>query len=75
MGRPRGSGRVADAGSDAARGALSTLVEDLLAQRKEARQRKDFATADAVRARLTAAGVTVEDSADGATWTLKDGSN
>jgi len=65
---------AADAGSDAAGRALTTLVEDLLAQRQEARRRKDFATADAVRARLTAAGVTVEDSADGVTWTLKDGS-
>jgi cysteinyl-tRNA synthetase len=63
---------VADAGADAATGALGTLVEDLLAQRQEARENRDFATADAVRARLTAAGVSVEDSADGPTWSLKD---
>ena len=65
--------QVADAAADAASGALGILVEDLLAQRQEARARRDFATADAVRARLTAAGVSVEDSADGPVWTLKDG--
>lgn len=53
--------------------ALSSLVDDLLAQRTEARSRRDFATADAIRARLLAAGVIVEDNRDGATWTLKDG--
>jgi cysteinyl-tRNA synthetase len=64
---------VAGGTADAAGAALGILVDDLLAQRQEARQRRDFATADAVRARLTAAGVSVEDSADGPTWTLKDG--
>jgi len=63
---------VADLAGDAATEALGTLVEDLLAQRQEARERRDFATADAVRGRLTAAGVSVEDSADGPTWSLKD---
>ena len=58
--------------TEAAAGALDTLVDDLLAQRQEARARRDFATADAVRDRLTAAGVSVEDSADGPTWSLKD---
>jgi cysteinyl-tRNA synthetase len=53
--------------------ALSALVDDLLAQRAEARERRDFALADAIRARLLAAGVIVEDTRDGATWTLKDG--
>jgi cysteinyl-tRNA synthetase len=53
--------------------ALSSLVDDLLAQRDEARARRDFAAADAIRARLLAAGVIVEDTRDGATWTLKDG--
>ena len=61
------------AGADeATASALNTLVGDLLAQRQEARARRDFAVADAVRDRLTAAGVAVEDSPDGPTWTLKD---
>jgi len=63
---------VADPTADAATGALGILVDDLLAQRQEARASRDFATADAVRARLTAAGVSVEDSAGGPTWSLKD---
>jgi cysteinyl-tRNA synthetase len=56
---------------DATSGALTALVEDLLAQRREARARRDFAAADEVRDRLTAAGVSVEDSPDGPTWSLK----
>jgi cysteinyl-tRNA synthetase len=60
-------------GLDAAGAALSALVDDLLAQRAEARARRDFATSDAIRDRLLAAGVIVEDTRDGATWTLKDG--
>jgi cysteinyl-tRNA synthetase len=62
-----------DRSADAATGALTTLVEDLLAQRQEARARRDFAAADEVRNRLTAAGISVEDSPDGPTWSLKDG--
>jgi cysteinyl-tRNA synthetase len=58
--------------ADAATSALAALVEDLLAQRQEARTRRDFAAADEVRDRLTAAGVSVEDSPDGPTWSLKD---
>jgi cysteinyl-tRNA synthetase len=63
----------AGAGEGAAGAALSSLVNDLLAQRAEARARRDFAAADAIRDRLLAAGVIVEDTRDGATWTLKDG--
>jgi cysteinyl-tRNA synthetase len=60
-----------DTTQDAAAGALAALVDDLLAQRAAARAARDFATADEVRDRLTAAGVSVEDSPDGPTWTLK----
>jgi cysteinyl-tRNA synthetase len=64
---------LAGAGADdAAMTSLSTLVTDLLAQRTAARADRDFATADEVRARLTAAGVSVEDGPDGPTWSLKD---
>jgi cysteinyl-tRNA synthetase len=61
-----------DTTQDAAAGALAALVDDLLAQRAAARAARDFATADEVRDRLTAAGVSVEDSPHGPTWTLKD---
>jgi cysteinyl-tRNA synthetase len=63
---------TADAGADASTGALTALVEDLLEQRAAARSRRDFAAADELRNRLTAAGVVVEDSPDGPTWSLKD---
>jgi cysteinyl-tRNA synthetase len=56
-----------------ATGALDVLVSDLLEQRQQARASRDFATADAVRDRLLAAGITVEDTPDGPQWTLKDG--
>jgi cysteinyl-tRNA synthetase len=38
--------------------------------RAAARKERDFATADAIRARLAGAGVAVEDTPDGARWTL-----
>jgi cysteinyl-tRNA synthetase len=62
----------ADRTADASSAALTALVEDLLAQRQEARARRDFAAADELRNRLTAAGISVEDSPDGPTWSLKD---
>jgi cysteinyl-tRNA synthetase len=55
------------------RGALTALVEELLAQRQRARKERDFATADAVRDRLTAAGIAVEDTPDGPLWTIEEG--
>lgn len=59
-------------GAEPATAALTALVEDMLGQRQEARARRDFAAADDLRSRLTAAGVSVEDSPDGPTWSLKD---
>jgi cysteinyl-tRNA synthetase len=60
-----------DSTQDAAASALGALVGDLLEQRAAARAARDFAAADEVRDRLTAAGVSVEDSPTGPTWTLK----
>jgi cysteinyl-tRNA synthetase len=50
--------------------AVGPLVEYLLELREEARRAKDFAKADAIRERLTAAGVVVEDRPGGARWRL-----
>lgn len=55
------------------RGALDALVGVVLEQRQEARARKDYGTADAIRDRLTAAGLQVEDTPAGPRWTLADG--
>uniref|UniRef100_UPI00102B18AF cysteine--tRNA ligase n=1 Tax=Motilibacter rhizosphaerae TaxID=598652 RepID=UPI00102B18AF len=52
------------------RGAVDGLVALALAQRQEARSRKDFAAADAIRDSLTAAGVAVEDTPQGPRWSL-----
>lgn len=51
--------------------ALDALVVDVLAQRDAARAAKDWARADALRDQLTAAGIHVEDSAEGARWHVK----
>ena len=47
---------------------VEPLVEELLALREDARGRKDFATADRIRDRLTEAGIVVEDTPAGARW-------
>jgi cysteinyl-tRNA synthetase len=58
-------------GSDSGlRDALDVLVASLVEQRQAARAAKDFATADAIRDRLKAAGIEVEDTAAGARWTV-----
>ena len=50
--------------------ALDALVTAELAARAQARAAKDWATSDAIRDRLAAAGIEVQDSADGARWAL-----
>ena len=51
--------------------ALAALVDELLVDRQRARERRDFAAADAIRDRLLAAGISVEDTPDGPLWTVK----
>ncbi len=55
--------------------AVDVLVAGLLEQRAEARSRKDFATADAVRDQIKAAGIEVEDTPAGPKWTLAEGTS
>lgn len=50
---------------------IDSLVEGLLEQRQEARATKDFATADRVRDQLMAAGIEIEDTPQGARWSVK----
>ncbi len=61
---------AADGGGTDPRAAAEPFVEALLDVRSRARETRDWATADLVRDRLTAAGVEVRDSAEGSTWTL-----
>jgi cysteinyl-tRNA synthetase len=51
-------------------GAVDALVSALLEQRSVARAAKDFATADAIRDQLKAAGIQLEDTAAGPQWSL-----
>lgn len=50
--------------------ALDQLVTAVIAERTQARAEKDWVKADALRDRLSAAGVVVEDSPEGARWHL-----
>ena len=52
------------------RGVIDSLVAIALEQRAQARARKDWATADAVRDQLKRAGIVVEDTPQGTRWTL-----
>jgi cysteinyl-tRNA synthetase len=49
---------------------VDALVGVALDQRAEARLRKDYAAADTIRAKLTAAGIVVEDTAAGPRWSI-----
>jgi len=49
--------------------ALSTTeIENMIAERKAARERRDWAAADQIRTDLKAKGITLEDGAQGTTW-------
>jgi len=54
----------------AARGLSKAWVESKLRERIAARERKDFAQADALRAELTALGIELVDSAQGSGWSV-----
>jgi cysteinyl-tRNA synthetase len=49
-------------------GLVGELMQLLIDLRQEARARKDWPTADAIRTRLNALGIALEDHPDGTTW-------
>ncbi len=49
-------------------GAMDGLVQEFIRLRNEAKARKDFATGDAIRERLSALGILLKDTKDGTTW-------
>ena len=63
---------AAQSDDGAARRALGPLVDVVLAQRAAARDRKDFAVADALRDGLAASGIVVEDTPVGPRWSLAE---
>jgi len=55
--------------------AVDALVAGLLEERAAARAEQDWARADAIRERISAAGISVEDTPDGPKWTLAEQSD
>jgi cysteinyl-tRNA synthetase len=51
--------------------AVDVLVAGLLEERAAARVEKDWARADAIRDRIAAAGIEVEDTPDGPKWSVR----
>jgi cysteinyl-tRNA synthetase len=49
----------------------SPIIESLLEARSAARERRDFTLSDALRDALLAAGVEINDGADGTTWSVR----
>jgi cysteinyl-tRNA synthetase len=62
----QGTGRADAEATDA----LDALIRGRLTARTEARAAKDFATADAIRDELSAAGIAIEDTPSGPRWSL-----
>jgi cysteinyl-tRNA synthetase len=70
---PHWSGDAASGAADELRSTVDGLVALALDQRALARQRRDWAAADAVRDQLRDAGVIVEDTPHGPRWSIADG--
>ncbi|MYM20483.1 cysteine--tRNA ligase [Brevibacterium sp. 5221] len=65
------AGGAQPAGASAAEGALDALVGELAQQRAQAKAAKDYASADAIRDRLAAAGIALEDTPDGVRYEVR----
>ena len=49
----------------------TSLVEELIEKRQQARANKDWATADAIRDKLNEMNIVIKDTPDGITWSVK----
>lgn len=58
--------------SSRAEGALDALVQTMISQRAQARAEKDWGAADRIREAIAAAGIVLEDTADGTHWSIND---
>lgn len=56
------------------REALDHLIKSAIEEREQARANKDFEAADAIRDRIADAGISIEDSSDGARWSVRGNS-
>ncbi len=63
-------GDIRTASKEAGLETLGGVLDLVLEQRQAARVKRDFATSDAIRDRLAALGVEVEDTAEGSRWKL-----
>ena len=63
-------GLVQEGASEGNEELLDGLIEMVLAERKEAKARKDFATSDAIRDRLKELGIQIKDTREGTEWTM-----
>ena len=50
---------------------IDSLMETILSIRQNAKQNKDYATADKIRDNLTKLGIVIKDTKEGAKWSLK----
>ncbi len=62
--------RAAEPAAPAADGDLVAKIEEMIARRAAAKKAKNYAEADAIRAELSAMGVTLTDTAAGTTYTI-----
>lgn len=58
-------------GPSAARSIVDKLIGGMLEMRQQARKARDFKAADAIRDKLEAMGVKLEDTPDGTKWTIE----
>lgn len=65
-----GAASAASRDTGAAASALDTLVQTMISQRAQARADKDWAAADRIRDAIAAAGIALEDTADGTHWSI-----